>query len=56
MHEAARMASVYRDAYIVIGASNASSDSEGFLGKRVIKVANVGDKLRVSLLPPKPKD
>ena len=52
MHEAARMASVYRDAYIVIGASNASSDSEGFLGQRVIKVANVGDKLRVSLLLP----
>jgi hypothetical protein len=46
------MASVYRDAYIVIGASNAKSDSEGFLRQRTIEAATIGEDLQGSLLPP----
>jgi hypothetical protein len=52
-HEAAKMASVYRNANIVIGAANASADSEGFLHRRTTEMACFGEKIHVSLLPPK---
>lgn len=52
-HEAAKMASVYRNANIVIGAANASADSEGFLHRRKTEMASFGEKIHVSLLPPK---
>jgi hypothetical protein len=50
--EAAKMAAVYRDASIVIGASNSSADSEGFLHERQLEFASINDKLRAALLPP----
>ena len=50
--EAAKMAAVYRDANIVIGASNASADSEGFLCKRDADGISIGNQLQASLLPP----
>lgn len=49
--EAASMASVYRDANIVIGASNSSADSEGFLHKRTTESVSFGDNIQASLMP-----
>ena len=50
--EAAKMAAIYRDANIVIGASNSSADSEGFLHKREADGVSVGGQFEASLLPP----
>jgi hypothetical protein len=50
--EAGKMASVYRDAHIVIGASNANADSEGFLHPRTTGVELYSEDFHISLLPP----
>lgn len=54
-HEAAKMASVYRDASIVIGASNAMADSEGFLHPRITGAALYDENFHISLLPQEPQ-
>ena len=47
------MASIYRDANIVIGASNASPDSEVFLHTRTTEATVSGEGFHISLLPRK---
>ena len=52
--ESAKMTTVYRRAHIVIGASNATADSEGFLCTRATPTISLG-LIHVKLLPPYPK-
>ncbi|KAI1380555.1 heterokaryon incompatibility protein-domain-containing protein [Hypoxylon crocopeplum] len=51
--EAARMAEVYRDAHLVLGATRGESDAQGFLGPRLkVPGSVVFEGFIISLMPP----
>ncbi|KAF2843759.1 hypothetical protein M501DRAFT_985852 [Patellaria atrata CBS 101060] len=55
--ESVQMASIYRNAFLVISASNSSADTKGFLRQRdtgtIIFEADDGEKFGLDLLPPR---